>query len=266
MLFYEIFLILFFSYFLSVLASFFSVVIYRTAEEKSFVKGRSECDHCHKQINWRDNIPLFSFLILRGKCRQCRKQISRLYFFTELAAFLMGLAFCLLYLYSSLIPELPIWQVLGYFLFLFILFFTVLSDLKYMIVPDFFVGLLMALAVFLQISSGLSWLNPILAVVFSTVFFLILSMIAKKILGKDALGLGDVKLMIPIAMILSWPKIILSIFLAFIVGGIFAMLVLIIGKKKFGQALPFAPFLVVGALLTFIWGKAIWQWYFGLLI
>lgn len=266
MIFYEIFLTFFFAYFLSVLASFFNVVIYRTAEEKSFVGGRSECDYCHKKIHWYDNLPLLSFIILRGRCRKCHKQISRSYFFTELASFLMGLSFCLLYLYSSLIPELAIWQLLGYFLFLFILLFTMLADLKYMIVPDFLVGLLLALAVFLQISSGLSWLNPILAAVFSTAFFLTLSMVAKKILGKDALGLGDIKLMIPISMIISWPKIILSIFLAFIVGGIFAMLVLLTKRRKIGQALPFAPFLILAAMLTFVWGEIIWQWYFGLLI
>lgn len=177
----------------------------------------------------------------------------------------MGLVFCLLYLNSSLIPDLPIWQVLGYFLFLIVLLVTVLADLKYLIVPDFFVGLLVVLAIFLQVSSGQSWSNPLLAVIFSTAFFLMLSVIAKKILGKEAMGLGDVKLMIPIALLLSWPKIVLSIFLAFIVGGIFAMLVLLTGKKKFGQALPFAPFLVVAALITFVWGEAIWQWYFGLL-
>jgi leader peptidase (prepilin peptidase)/N-methyltransferase len=265
MLFYEVFLTFFFALFLSILASFFSVVIYRTATGKSFVKGRSKCDSCGKQIAWYDNLPLLSFIFLGGKCRHCHKKIPSFYFFTELIAFLLGLSFCWFYLHSGLIPDLPIWQLVGYFLFLLVLLFAVLADLKYLIVPDFFVGLLLVLAISLQILSKQSWLEPLLAVAFSTLFFSSLYLFAKKILGKEALGLGDIKLMVPIALLLSWPNIILGIFLAFIVGGVFAMLVLLTGRKKFGQVLPFAPFLVLGALLTFVWGESIWQWYLGLL-
>ena len=243
MLFYELSLVFLFSFFLSVLASFFSVVIYRTAKEESFSKGRSKCEKCHKQIAWYDNIPLLSYLWLGGKCRSCHKKISLVYFLTELLAFLLGIAFYLTYVSSPFL----------------------LADLQYLIVPDFFVALLSVLAILAQILSGKTWSLPILAVFFSTAFFYGLSFLASKIMKKDALGMGDIKLMIPLSFILSWPETALSIFLAFIIGGFFAMLVLITGKKKFGQVLPFAPFLILAAMVSFIFGEAIWKWYFGFL-
>lgn len=266
MLFYEFSLVFLFAFFLSVLASFFNVVIYRTAREESFSEGRSKCEKCHKQIAWYDNIPLLSYLLLGGKCRHCHKKISLVYFLTELVAFFLGIAFYLAYVYLPFLQGFAIWQLAIYFLIAFILLFSFLADLQYLIVPDFFVALLVVLAILVQILSGEPWLLPILAVIFSTVFFYGLYFLASKILKKDALGMGDIKLMIPLSFILSWPKTALSIFLAFIIGGFFAMLVLITGKKKFGQVLPFAPFLILAALLSFIFGEAIWQWYFGFLL
>ena len=265
MLFYELSLAFLFSFFLSILASFFNVVIYRTARDESFSKGRSKCEKCHKQIAWYDNIPLLSFLLLGGKCRYCHKKISAVYFLSELVAFLLGIVSYLAYVYSPFLQGLAIWQLAVYFLIAFILLFALLADLQYLIVPDFFVALLLVLAILAQILSSESWFLPIIAVFFSTAFFYGLSFLASKILKKDALGMGDIKLMIPLSFILSWPKTILSIFLAFIIGGFFAMLALIAGKKKFGQVLPFAPFLILAAMISFIFGEAIWKWYFGFL-
>ena len=266
MIFLELSLVLLFSFFLSVLASFFNVVIVRTAREESFSKGRSKCDHCHKTIAWYDNVPVLSFLMLGGKCRHCHKKIAPVYFFSELLAFFTGVIFYLAYVNFPFLQNLAIGQLIIYFFIAFILLFTLLADLQYMIVPDFFVVLLSILALLLQITSGRAWFYPIVAVLFSTGFFFLLSFLAKKALHKDALGLGDIKLMVPIAFLLSWPNVALNIFMAFIIGGFFAMLVLITGRKKIGQALPFAPFLILAAFLSFACGTAIWQWYLGLIL
>lgn len=265
MFFLELFLAFCFASFLSVLASFFNVVIFRTVREESFAKGRSKCEKCHKQIAWYDNIPIWSFLLLRGRCRYCRKKIPLVYFLTEVAAFLLGLGFSLALIQTPWLQSFPSWQLVLYFLIFFVLLFALLADLQYLIVPDFFVVLLSILVILAKIISGKSWLLPILAVVFAVVFFVGLYFLAKKFLKKEALGLGDIKLMVPLAFILSWPKILIGIFLAFIIGGVFAMLMLIAGKKKFGQALPFAPFLILSTLVSFFFGEALWQWYFGFL-
>lgn len=265
MFFFELFLALCFASFLSVLASFFNVVIFRTAREESFAKGRSKCEKCHKQITWYDNIPIWSFLLLKGRCRFCHKQIPLVYFLTEVVAFLLGIGFSLVLIQTPWLQAFSVWQSVLYFLIFFVLLFALLADLQYLIVPDFFVVLLSILVVLAQISSGESWALAIVAVVFALGFFTGLYLLAKKLLKKEALGLGDIKLMVPLAFLLSWPKILLGIFLAFIIGGVFAMLMLIAGKKKFGQALPFAPFLILSTLISFFFGEALWQWYFGFL-
>lgn len=261
----ELFLALCFGFFLSTLTSFFNVVIFRTFREESFTKGRSKCEHCHQQINWYDNIPLFSFLILRGRCRFCHKKIKFIYFLTELTAFILGFVFVLTLIEVPWLGSFSPWLLVLYFLIFFVLLFALLADLQYLIVPDFFIVLLSILVLVAQVLSKQSWLLSLLAVLFSSTFFVGLYFLAKKILKKEALGLGDVKLMIPIAFLLSWPKIVLNIFLAFIIGGFFAMLMLLIKRKKLGQALPFAPFLILSALISFFFGEAIWHWYWGLL-
>lgn len=261
----EFFLAFCFGFFLSTLTSFFNVVIFRTAREESFIKGRSKCEHCHQQINWYDNIPLFSFLILQGRCRFCHKKIKFIYFLTELTAFILGFVFVLALIELPWLSIFSPWLLVFYFLIFFVLLFTLLADLQYLIVPDFFVVLLSILVLVVQIFSKQNWLLSLWAVLFSSTFFLGLYFLAKKILKKEALGLGDIKLMVPIAFLLSWPKIVLSIFLAFIIGGFFAMLMLLIKRKKLGQALPFAPFLILSALISFFFGEALWHWYWGLL-
>lgn len=265
MLFSELSLVFLFSFFLAMLASFFNVVIFRTFKEESFIKGRSKCESCHKQIAWYDNIPLLSFLLLRGKCRNCHKKISKIYFLTEVFAFFVGILFYLAYVNVPFLQGLPVGNLVTYLLIFFVLIFAGLADLRYLIVPDFFVLLLIILVLILQIISGQNWQLPIFSVFFSTIFFYGLRLAAHKFLKKEALGLGDLKLMIPLSFLLSWPNTALSIFLAFIIGGIFAMLTLIMGKKKIGQALAFAPFLILAVLISFAFGQKILSWYLGLL-
>ena len=80
------------------------------------------------------------------------------------------------------------------------------------------------------------------------------------------MGLGDIKLMLPLAFVLGWPWVLLAIFLSFIVGGFFATILLLFKQKKIGQALPFGPFLVVGFVLSYFWAAPIWAWYLALII
>lgn len=261
-----------FMVFAAIFASFFTVVIERTWREESFVTGRSKCDHCHHQLAWYDNIPLLSFWLLKGKCRYCQKPIDRWFFQTEAVAVGYALLFSYL-LFTNFLPAgILSWQIAIYFVIGLILLFIVLSDIRYMIIPDFFVVLLgVVVGVFQWQSWRIGWLSlaevgqMMAAVLCSGLFFWLLSKVASWWLKKEALGMGDLKLILPLALWLSWPKIGIAIFASFIIGGFFAMLVLLLGKKKWGQALPFGPFLVVGALIALFWGDFIWQWYFHLL-
>ena len=265
-IFYQIFLVVAFAFFAAVLASFFNVVIYRTVKEESFVKGRSYCESCKKEIAWYDNIPILSFLFLRGKCRHCHKKIKPSYFWTEVLAAVYSLIFIFVVYSGQLFSTLEIWQIVFYFLFFLILIFVVISDLQYLIIPDLFTALLLVLVITHQFLAGASWLSSLIAVIFSLILFLTILIVAKKIYKKDALGMGDIKLMLPFSILLAWPMTVMAVFLSFIIGGFFAMLVLLTGKKKLGQALAFGPFLFVGFTTALFWGTQLWSWYWNLLI
>ncbi len=262
---YFFFLAFLFAMFLAILASFFNLVIYRTAREESFLGGRSRCEHCQQQIRWYDNIPIWSFLALRGRCRHCQQKIAPLYFFSELLAFLFGLAVFFAYLYLPTLANLSASVIsLGVLIFL-LLFFIFLADWQYLIVPDFLVLLLLFLVIFWRFLQGEAWAPAVGSAVLAFVFLSGLAFLAQKILHKEAMGFGDLKLVFPLALWLSWPRTVVMLFLAFLLGGFFAMLMLLIKRKKIGQALPFAPFLIISTLLCFFYGEAIWHWYFGFL-
>lgn len=263
----------FFSFLALTLASFFNLVIYRTAKEESFITGRSYCETCHQKIAWYDNIPLLSFLILKGKSRCCQQKIGQNHFWAELTALIYALVFSFVVLQNQLLLSLESWQLAFYFLFYLTLSFVFIADIQYLIVPDFLTLFLLVLVIFMQVMTINSAnaeiemiTNLFYGVSFALFFFVILYIVAKLWLKKEALGIGDIKLILPLALFLSWPMIALAIFLSFIIGGFFAMLMLLIGKKKFGQALPFAPFLVVATVICSFWGQEIWQWYFAYLL
>lgn len=266
----ELLLIVVFAVFAAVLASFLQVVITRTAREQSFVWGRSACDHCRRQLAWYDNLPLLSFLWLRGKCRSCRQPIPRRFFLSELLAVLWAVVFSCLLTQTNYLTALSPLQLAALFGIGLLLLFIVIADLQELIVPDLFSALLLVLVlVELWLRVGFVGEQWVLALGSGAVALGLLwgvYRLAGWILQKEALGLGDVKLMLPLGISLGWPWLLLQLFLAFVLGGLFAILLLLLGKKRFGQTLPFAPFLVIAFVLTKVWGAAIWTWYIGLLI
>jgi leader peptidase (prepilin peptidase) / N-methyltransferase len=276
-LYYFIFVLLLFL-FGAVLASFLNVVIYRTAAECGLIKnkkgkvlelapfwrGRSLTDCCQRQIEAGDNIPLISFLLLKGRCRYCQSKISKQHFISELIAGVYALFFAyLIYLQIGSGQLLNPITIAAQFLFFLVLIFVVIADFRYLIIPDFFIILLSILAVFLLWPS---YLNALIALVVSFLFFTLLYFFASWIFKKEAMGLGDIKLMIPLSFVLGWPKVVLAIFLSFIVGGVFATILLLFKQKKIGQSLPFGPFLVMGFILSYFWAEPIWNWYLTLFL
>jgi len=254
----------------AVVGSFLNVVIYRTVIEESWVAGRSRCDHCRKQIAWFDNVPLLSYLWLGGKCRYCKGQISISHPVVEL---LTGVLFVWWYWGGSLFFELTrapfqtlqplFWLAIG--ILLIILFF---ADALYMILPDMVIGMLLVLTVAYRIvlvTAGIMELadlgRAVMGMVLSVALFGGLWMITK---GRG-MGFGDVKLVAPLALITGWPLVVVSIFLSFVLGAISGVIMIALGKKRFGQTIPFGPFLILGCCLSLIWGDSLFSWYIGLL-
>lgn len=227
------------------IGSFLNCLIYRINNDLPWAKGRSLCPACKHQLSWADNIPLLSFILLRGKCRYCHKPISIQYPLVELAVALFTI---LIFDTQSLIPDL---------ILVYILMAIFVSDLIYETIPD----LLLLPAIGLSLVFYHSPLD--LASGFGAGLFFYLLYLATK--GKG-MGLGDVKLVILLGLMLGWPNIIVCLFLAFLTGATVGVILILAKLKKFGQHLPFGPFLIGSWLIANFWAREIINLYFNFLI
>lgn len=250
-------MVYFFLFFLGLaVGSFLNVLIYRLPKDLS-IFGRSFCPHCKKKIAWHDNIPLISFILLKGKCRHCRFPISLQYPVVE---FLTGSLFVLAFFFfgiknnESRIMDLV---TVGYYLFIFsgliAIFFT---DLKYGIIPDKIVYSLVVLSlVYLLMIHNSLFIIHILSSIGAFLSLLFLFLVTR---GRG-MGFGDVKLAFLMGLFLGFPKIVVALYLAFLTGAVVSLILVLWGKKKFsGGTVPFGPFLVLGTLISFFLGDLIW--------
>lgn len=248
--------------------SFINVLLSRSLAGESWVRGRSKCDFCQKQIAWYDNLPLVSFLFLRGQTRCCHKHIPRSYPLVELLTGLLflwwyaiGFVFFKLTLAPFVVLQPLFWLLVG-----ILLVVVLVMDLKYMLIPDWAVIWLFAMTLFYRLFltyRGIMQISDLkMALVGMIVSVLFLGSLWALTKGKG-MGFGDVKLIAPLALLLGWPQILVGLFLAFILGGVFASGLLLFKKKKFGQVIPFGPFLILGTLLSLIWGDPLLGWYLG---
>lgn len=248
------------------LGSFLNVVIYRTVRDESWVYGRSHCEHCMKQIHWYDNIPVVSFLILRARCRHCREPLS---FSHPVVETLTGIMLVWWYWAGSFFFQLTqrpfqtlqplFWLFVG--LLLVAIFF---ADLLYYLIPDLLVGLLLGLTILYRVvlvSFGIMQVGDlvlaVVGLVLSVAFFGALWLFTR---GKG-MGLGDVKLVAPLALLVGWPMIGVMLVVAFTSGAVVGLVMLALKRKKLGQVIPFGPFLVGATLVTLIMGDYLLQWY-----
>ncbi len=232
------------------LGSFLNVLIDRLSTDRPFVKGRSYCEHCKKTLHPKDLIPLVSFLLLKGRCRYCRKSIPVRLFVVE---FVTGLvAVFSIFVYLSGMSPLFVSVVLFVILFSFLGIFF--ADLYYGIIPDLLV-LLSLISAFLYIMLlGLPLQTHLFAAGASLLFFVFLFIITK---GKG-MGLGDVKLSFVLGLLLGFPNIVVGLYLAFLTGaGVSIILVICRKLRFFGGTIPFGPFLIASSVITLFYGKDI---------
>ena len=227
--------------------SFLNCVIYRLETGGSFLKGRSFCPHCKHKLSWLDLIPVLGFVFLQGKCRYCGKKISLQYPLVELATgFLFVLAFWHFGFGISLIPWL---FVLSSLIAIFV------YDLKHYIIPDSLVFAAIVVAAVFNFN-----LLALLSALGAAGFFLAIVLISR---GKW-MGVGDIKLAFLMGLMLSWPAILLALFLAFSIGAIIGLGLMAVGRKTFKSEVPFGPFLVIGTFIALFWGEIIIEWYLQL--
>jgi len=252
-----------------VFGSFINVCAYRIPKKQSVLTPGSYCPHCKKPVKFYDNIPVLSYIILGGKCRYCQKPISSRYLLVELAT---GILFSATYLVLGLQ-----WLLAPALFLVFLLLIIFLIDLDNQIIPNGLVitGLIAGFIflagsfkvdIFPLIKTGL---NPVLSSVGSGLsasgFLLAIAYLAELFLKKEAMGGGDIKLAAVLGMFLG-PYVFLSLFLAFLVGAVVSVSLMSTGSVAKGQAVPFGPFMAVGAVLTIYFGPQIWHWYLSFLM
>ena len=237
--------------------SFASVIIYRLHNgEKGLLWGRSKCPKCKHTLGPKDLIPVFSFLFSGFKCQHCRKPISFIYPLLELT---MGLSF-LITTYWIGIESL--WKLL-YFLFLTFIFVTIsFYDILFQEIPDslslptiILAGLAGVFGHFHTLSSlAIGFAIPV--AFFGTLF------LASR--GRW-LGGGDIRIGAIMGLVLGWPKVLVGLFLAYSIGSVFSAIGLATRRIHLKSAIPFGPFLFLGAYIAMIWGDRILDWYLRLI-
>lgn len=231
-----------------IIGSLINCFVYRLNETnlKSFLIGRSYCPQCKKKLRWYDNIPLISFVLLKGRCRFCHKQISIHY---PLVEFVCGLVSVVVYFtFKGNLEVLLLNLVISY-----VLIALFVSDLRYMTVPDHLTyPAIFFLFLFLLIKG--EW-HAILSGLGVALFFYILILITR----FKGMGLGDIKLGLLIGLFLGFPKTIVALYLAFLTGAILGVILVLTRKKRFKSKIPFGPFLVLATFISLFFGEKIWQ-------
>lgn len=224
----------------SCVGSFLNCVIYRIPKGESFLKGRSSCPFCKKPLAAKDLVPIFSFLLLKGKCRFCHQKISLQY---PLVEFFTGLVF--LATFSKFSQNLPL---LLFFLFIFSFFVLIfVFDLKYLSVPDPLLFLPILAAFFYKIKSfSFENLFSFFAPFFLAAFLLFFILVSK----EKWFGWGDFWFSVLMGEILTFEQVILATLFAFWVGALVSLFLVLLKKKTFKSQIPFCPFLILGTFFA----------------
>ena len=231
-----------------VIGSFLNVVIFRIPLNKSISKPSSFCPVCGRKIRFYDNIPVISFLFLKGRCRDCKTRISSRY---PLVEALTAALFALSYYFNGLSLVLLLSVIL-----ISALIIVSFTDIEHGIIPNVIVLPFAVIGLIINIIlAPLRWWI-ILAFAFGAFLFMfIISLVYPK-----GMGMGDVKLSLMAGSFLV-EKIIPGLFIGFLAGSLYGIVMIIIKKKKFKQTIPFGPFISIGCVIALFFGGRIINWY-----
>lgn len=249
-----------------VIGSFLNVCIYRIPRNESIVFPSSHCPACGHDLTFPDLIPIISYIFLRGRCRSCSCRISARYPLVEL---LTGIIFLILYLrygYSLTFMFSAIMMAA-----MIVVFFI---DLDHLIIPN-------KMVIFASIIAGLmavynfftplavygdgGWWNPLLGALIGSGSLLLVALLGSLLFKTDeAMGGGDIKIMLPVGLFLGWRLTLLTLFLAIISAGLVGIILLALNKTSRKSSIPFGPFIVLAFLIASMWGYQIIHWYLGI--
>lgn len=242
------------------IGSFLNVCIYRWPAEQSVIRPPSRCPHCETELTWRDNIPIVGWLMLRGRCRYCGAAVSAQYPIIEFTTAMIWLAAAVRFGLT--------FDALHSALFLTILLGIAMTDAREMVIPDQFTLLGGAAGVLLSMApGGISFTHSILAAGLGYVLLWIVKLAAEKALGKPALGVGDIHMMLLVGAFIGAPGMLLTLMLGSLLGLIIGVpLTWLRGRLEvMGSYLPLGTFLALAAAIAHIWGGVIIDGYLRLI-
>ena len=247
--------------------SFLNVVIYRIPNNMSLAKPASHCPKCGNPIKWYDNIPLLSYIILRGKCRHCKEPISFRYPFVELLNTILWFL-CLMMFTNFIIPSFTMnWlrfvtSCIACSTLICILF----ADKDNLEIPEVFqlVLLLCGLVLILDNPTMERLMLKVFGFLGAGALFLLVNGVFKLVKKRDGIGFGDVELVSLGGLILGGYSIVLALALSCVVGGLILLIIKLV-KKEGSKEYPFAVILVPGMLIALFVGDIVINWYLGLL-
>ncbi|MEI6891922.1 MAG: prepilin peptidase [Pontiella sp.] len=244
------------------LGSFLNVCIYRIPAELSVVKPCSRCPKCMTDLSWKDNIPIFGWIFLAGKCRYCKAPVSTRYPCIELLTALLFVAVWLVYPYQLI--------VVPYGLLIFGLIFGSMVDFDEMWIPDRvtiggeIVGPILSFMIPALHGTDVRMESLIasligLAVGFGSLW--LVGLIGKLLLKKDAMGFGDVKLLGCIGAFLGWESIIFIVFVSSLLGALVGVGFIVARNKEWQSKIPFGPYISLAAIIWLLGGSKLWYMY-----
>lgn len=236
-----------------IIGSFLNCLIWRIYKEES-IGGRSYCPKCRKQIDWYDNIPLLSFILLRGRCRHCHAGISSQY---PLVEFATAVLFLMIFIKDSVSPDFTLLLLRDWFLIITLIIIFV-YDFRWQLIPVNILWVMSAAMFILNLFLGFSYLNIIIYGSLGALFFLIQYLLTKK------KGVGEGDIWFGLFLGISFPsasQLILLLISAYFLGSIIALSLVLLKKTKFKARIALGPFLALGALVALFFGPAIIEWY-----
>lgn len=238
----------------ALVGSFLNVCIFRLPKEESIIWPGSHCPHCKNAIKFYDNIPVVSYFLLRGRCRYCKGSISLQYPLVEGITALSSL-----FLVIKFGPSL---SYLFYFAFVAALIVITVIDLYHQIIPDVIslpgigVGLLASLLI-----PQITLFNSVIGILLGGGSLFIVATFYQWLFKREGMGGGDIKLLGMIGAFLGWKAVLLTILLSSLIGSVTGIMIMVLKGKDFKYAIPFGPFLSLGAVISLFYGEEIVRWY-----
>ena len=264
------------------IGSFLNVCIYRIPREMPVYRpSRSFCPECKHEIAWHHNIPLLSYLLLRGKCAYCGKRFTARYFLVEA---LVGLLFLLVFLkYGTGACGAPLGLVVMtdprlipvYWLAMSGLVLGTFVDFEHLIIPDrvtlggIAAGLVLSPlvpAMHRQVTWHGALIESVIGAALGWGILWALGFVGKLIFKKEAMGFGDVKLVGAIGAFLGWRAVLFCLLLSSFFGAIVGLSLVLLGRKEMGSKIPYGPYLALAAALWILWGWHVWGAYIGMMM